>query len=248
MTEMVTVLLPTYNEAGNISPLIREILREVERPIEIIVIDDDSPDDTWRMVAGLARKDDRIRLVHRKGERGLTSALREGIVQARGEIVVWMDCDFSHPPSMIPRLLQALDKGADMVVSSRYVAGGADQRDERLHRILSRIITTAASLALDRSFRDYTSGFVAVRREVLTTNRLEGDYGEYFIRFIYQAIRQGYRAREIPFVNVSRGVGESKTATSLFGFARRGRKYIWTILGLALVDRVGRRQGRVRSA
>ena len=234
MADRVSVLLPTYNEAGNIGRLVREILRVVPDPVEILVVDDDSPDDTAGEVEALARRDDRVRLLRRTGERGLASAIRDGLAAVRGEVVVWMDCDFSHPPELIPRMLEGIASGYDAVVASRYVPGGSDRRAQRLHRWLSRGITTFASLALGRSFKDYTSGFIAVRRSVLDTVRIGGDYGEYFIALMHRLLRNGCRVLEIPYANVSREVGESKTATSAFGFLARGRRYVSTILSLAL--------------
>jgi dolichol-phosphate mannosyltransferase len=182
----------------------------------------------------IASEDGRVRLLSRTGRRGLVSALREGIGRAQGEVIVWMDADFSHPPSLIPRMLDEIEKGRDLAVASRYVPGGSDRRDQRLHRCLSRIITRLASLALDGSFGDYTSGFIAIRRSALDAIRLEGDYGEYFISLVYQAIRNGYGVTEVPYANAPRRAGRSKTASSAFGFARRGRKYLSMIFRLAL--------------
>ena len=200
---------------------------------EIIVVDDDSPDGTWKLVQELAEKDERIRLRRRVGQRGLTSALNEGIKAAKGDILVWMDCDFSHPPEMVPELLDQVNQGYDIAVASRYVSGGGDYRNEQLHRLLSRIITGLSSLLLDGSFKDYTSGFIAVRKSVFEKVKLEGDYGEYFISLIYQALKSGFRVTEVPFKNVSRQAGESKTALSALDFAVRGRKYFYTIFKLA---------------
>src|SRR5688500_5538138 len=97
---MLSVILPTYNEADNIVPLIEEVRRAVG-DAEIVVVDDDSPDGTWRRVEE-ARPE--VRLLRRVGRRGLTSAIREGIQASRGERVAWMDCDFSTPPEVLPRL------------------------------------------------------------------------------------------------------------------------------------------------
>jgi dolichol-phosphate mannosyltransferase len=234
MAGPVSILLPTYNEAENLAPLLRALSEAIDRPLELIVIDDDSPDGTWRRVAEAASGDERIRLIRRIDERGLVSALRRGISAARGDVVMWLDCDFSHPPSLAPELLRALDDGADIAVASRYVPGGADRRRETLHRALSWSINTLAQLALGRGFRDYTSGYIAARRAIFERVRLQGDYGEYFISLICQARRLGYRVREVPFINYSRERGESKTATSAWGFARRGRKYLATIARLAI--------------
>ena len=231
MNGLLSVILPTYDEAGNIVPLIREILEVVEGEVEVVVVDDDSPDGTWRLVGELGRELGEVRLLHRTGQKGLTSALADGIAICRGDIVIWMDSDFSHPPRLIPAMLRALDD-ADCAVASRYVPGGADRRDEQLHRLLSWSINHIARLVLGGSFLDYTSGFIAVSRRALESVTLEGDYGEYFISLIHHLLVGGYVLREVPFVNLSREVGVSKTATSPLGFALRGRKYLGTILSL----------------
>ncbi|MFI5301019.1 MAG: polyprenol monophosphomannose synthase [Polyangiales bacterium] len=233
----VTIVLPTYNEAGNVVPLIERAVAAVRAPLEIVVVDDDSTDGTWQTVQALATSDPRIRLVRRVGERGLTSAIRRGVAEARGDLIVWMDCDLSHPPEVIPSLLARLDRGADLVVASRYVAGGSDAREGWLHRLLSRLLSEAAGLALSRTFKDYTSGFAAARRQVFDAGSLDGDYGEYFIALVDRARRRGFIVVEIPYSNVSRSTGTSKTASSALGFAVRGRKYLRTIATLAIEAR-----------
>ncbi len=233
----VSAVLATLNEAENIGPLIEGVLAALatvpDVEPEVVVVDDDSPDGTADVVAALQAERPEVRLVRRRGERGLTSAIRRGVAESRGDVVIWMDCDLSHPPSVIPALLAELSRGADVAVASRYVRGGADRRDEDLHRALSLVINGLSWALLDRRFRDYTSGFVAARRAVLDATRLEGDYGEYFISFIYQALRAGFSVREVPFANYSRRHGESKTATHPLHFARRGRKYLATVARLA---------------
>lgn len=233
MPGLISIILPTYNEAENIVSLVEEICASLDQPFEVIVVDDDSPDGTWELVEALQGDDKPIRLIRRTTERGLVSAVREGIAQAQGEVVVWMDCDFSHPPALVPQMLEEIARGADVVIPSRYVPGGADQRDEALHRILSRVLNSLAFLTLDGSFHDWTSGFIAARRSIFETIRLRGDYGEFFISLVFQALQQGFRVVEIPYVNLSRQRGTSKTATSTLGFATRGRKYLYTIARLA---------------
>ena len=231
----ISVILPTYNERENIVPLIRRVLQALSHyQVEIIVVDDDSPDGTWQEVAALAENDPRVCLIHRTQERGLTTAIATGIAQARGKWVAWMDCDLSMPPEDLPRLAQALQSGADMAVGSRYLPGGGDVGHSRMALAFSRIINWTASLLLDRRLTDYTSGFIMARREVFERIALRGDYGEYCIDLLYRALRTGFRVVEVPYVCVPRRAGESKTATSLSGFFRRGWKYVVTVLRLRL--------------
>jgi dolichol-phosphate mannosyltransferase len=230
MTE-VSVVLPTYNEAGNIRPLIEVLLSLLPSDSEIIVVDDDSPDLTWRVVEPLGRKEPRIHLIRRVGRRGLTSALREGIECSTGKYVFWLDCDFSQPPEKIPELLEAL-KDYDIVVASRYVSGGKEEGHSRLGSLMSKMICLFASTVLSPAIRDYTSGYVGTRKELLTSIPLRGDYGEYCIDFLYRAHKNGYRILELPYTCVPRRSGKSKTASDLKGYLGRGRKYIWTVLRL----------------
>ncbi|MCS7261334.1 MAG: polyprenol monophosphomannose synthase [Anaerolineae bacterium] len=231
----ISLILPTYNERENIIPLIQRALAALaDYQVEIIVVDDDSPDGTWREVANLAEHNARVRLIHRTQERGLTTAIATGIAQARGRWVAWMDCDLSMPPEDLTRLAQALESGADMAVGSRYLPGGGDVGHSWTALAFSRVINWGASLLLDRRLTDYTSGFVMARREVLAHIPLRGDYGEYCIDLLYRALRMGFRIVEVPYVCVPRQAGESKTATNLLGFFRRGWKYVITVLRLRL--------------
>ena len=227
----VSVVLPTFNEVGNIGLLIEALLARLPGPSEIIVVDDDSPDLTWQAVEELRKMDPRIHLIRRIGRRGLTSALQEGIAAAEGAYVFWMDCDLSQPPEKISELLEAL-KDNDIVVASRYVPGGEEKGHSALGSMLSKMICRFASLVLSSVIKDYTSGYVGARKEILKAIPLEGDYGEYCIGFLYRALRKGYRILEIPYTCRPRHSGESKTATHLSGYLKRGSKYILTILKL----------------
>lgn len=229
----VSVVLPTYNERDNIVPLIQAILLHTQHPTEVWVVDDDSPDGTWQVVQGMAAKDPRVHLLRRVDERGLTSAIAAGIAASRGDVVVWMDCDFSMPPEVVPQLVAALEK-ADVAVGSRYVCGGRDVGHSPMARAFSRAINLFASLLLGWGVRDYTSGFIAARREVLERIPLRGDYGEYCIDLLYRAQRAGYRVVEIPYTCVERAGGESKTGANVLDYLRRGWKYVWTVLRLRL--------------
>ena len=226
-----TVILPTYNERDNITLLIEAILDAVKPAPEILVVDDDSPDGTWQVVEELAMKYPTIRLIRRTDERGLTSAISRGIAEAQGDVVVWMDTDLAMPADKIPDLLDAL-ADSDLAIGSRYVRGGRDTGHSFVAQVFSRTINWFAGLFLGFSITDYTSGFLAVRREVFDHITLQGDYGEYCIDLLYRARKLGYRLKEIPYDCVERHAGESKTATNVMGFFTRGMNYVITILRL----------------
>ncbi|MCB0212578.1 MAG: polyprenol monophosphomannose synthase [Anaerolineae bacterium] len=233
----ITIVLPTYNEAGNIEKLIQrtiDALGDYPGGIEVMVVDDDSPDRTWELASQVAETDERVRVIHRQTERGLTSALNRGIRDARGQWVGWMDCDMSMPPEDWPWLAQALADGADVAIGSRYVPGGSDVAHTLTGRLFSRTINIWAGLMLGWSVKDYTSGFVLARKSVFDNLELRGDYGEYCIDMLYRVKRAGCTIHEIPYVCVPRMAGESKTAQNAWGYLKRGVNYVKTLFQLRL--------------
>jgi dolichol-phosphate mannosyltransferase len=229
----ISVLLPTYNERDNIVPLIGRIQKVLEGPYEILVIDDDSPDGTWKLVKEVSERDQRVRLIHRTQEKGLTSALLTGLHAARGEIVAWMDCDLSMPPEILPFLIRKIPS-YDLAVGSRYIPGGQDIGHSWMASFSSRLICKACSWLLDPAIKDYTSGYIVGRKKTIMDIGLKGDYGEYCIRLLYQAVRNGYKVIEIPYTFKPRHTGKSKTFSSPIDFFLKGRKYLYTLLALKL--------------
>jgi len=238
----VTIVMPTFNEAGNVADLIRESVGYVRRAgvaeVEVIVVDDDSPDQTWRVAMETSCPDAQVRVIRRMENHGLTASLNDGIAAARMDVIVWMDCDFSQPPEKIPQMLFMIGQGFDVAVNSRYVLGGGEARSGKggaLQLYLSRRLNGVLRFLLKDSFYDYTSGFVAARRDVFNDMRLRGDYGEYFIDFIYRLLRDNrYTVCELPYIMQPRRSGESKTGSNLLQFMKRGRKYLMTIIRLRL--------------
>ncbi len=229
----LTVILPTYNERGNVPVLIADILRTVREPVRVLVVDDNSPDGTWQVVERLAGEDERVRLLRRVDERGLTSAIQAGIRAADTEAVSWMDVDLAMPAHVIPQLLERLEAGADIAVGSRYVRGGSDPGHSPMAQAFSRVINAFAAVLLRAGVRDYTSGFIAARRTVFDRIELRGDYGEYCIDLLARAAHAGLRIDEVPYACGSRLSGESKTGASFTDYLRRGTGYVRTVVRLA---------------
>jgi dolichol-phosphate mannosyltransferase len=227
----VSVVLPTFNEREHIVDLIAAIQEALPDDTEIIVVDDDSPDGTWRAVQDYATGHANVRLLRRIGRRGLTSAFKEGIGLSTGQVVCWMDCDFSMPPEKLPELVAAT-RITDLAVGSRYVRGGADLGHSTMALAFSRAINLFAGALLGFYVHDYTSGFIAARRRVLDAIPLRGDYGEYFIDLMARSKRMGFTMTEVPYTCVPRRSGESKTGTNVWGYLSRGAKYVTTILSL----------------
>jgi dolichol-phosphate mannosyltransferase len=233
----VSVIFPTYNERDNIEPLILEVLKHTPPNTEVIVVDDNSPDGTWRVVEGMQKSLPQLYLLRRLDKRGLASALRDGIAFSKGEVIVWSDSDFSMPPRKINDLLETIAQGSDVAVGSRFVKGGGVQivtgsNDTLLAYLMSVTLNKFIQRVLGREFHDYTSGFIAFRRRVLEKISLRGNYGEYFIDFIYRARKLRYRVTEIPYMCVERRTGVGKTGQKFSDFVGKGWKYVWLTVRL----------------
>ena len=226
---MISIVLATYNERESIETTIRALLAEAPEPMEIVVVDDESPDNTWHVVESLDLPN--VKVIRRMATRGLASAFNRGIIESRGDYVGWMDADMSMPPSMIPKMYRAIvDEGYDVVIASRYAPGGVDDR-HWLRTLSSRLINGFARLVLGYGIKDYDSGFVLIRRAVLdSVTIIPRGYGEYFIEFIYNACRKGLRVGEIGYYFRDRTVGVSKSAPSLLRFFRTGLQYVERIV------------------
>lgn len=227
----VSVVLATYNERENILDTISEVFRHVTASVEVIVVDDDSPDETWRLVVDFDNPN--VKVIRRVNTRGLASAFNRGIIESRGQIVCWMDADMCMPPSMLPAMLEKLDS-FDLVIGSRYVAGAKDDRHP-LRVISSRLINGLATQVLGYGIRDYDSGFVVLRRSVFDqVSIIPTGYGAYFMEFVYTCRRKGLTVFEIPYVFRDRTKGVSKSAPSLIKFASTGMQYVLRIFAARL--------------
>lgn len=224
---LTTVMLATYKESETIVSLVTDILQTVPAPLEVIVVDDDSPDGTAEVIRGM--QDERVRVIHRQGTRGLASAYMRGLIESRGEVICWMDADGCHPVSLVPEMIRMLDT-EDVVIGSRFVEGGKDDRD-RVRVLTSIWINTLARWVLGYGIGDYDSGFIVLRRSVLDHALfVPTGYGEYFIELVYNACRKGMRVKEIGYVFRDRDVGESKSFQSWFRFLRLGSRYVLRIV------------------
>ena len=195
---MISIILATYNEREMIQTTITELLKEGPEEMEIIVVDDDSPDNTWHIAESMDLPN--VKVIRRKGTRGLASAFNRGIIESRGDYVGWMDADMSMPPSMIPEMYRMIVKeGYDIVIGSRYAPGGVDDRP-LLRTVASRLINRFAELVLDYGIKDYDSGFVLMKRSALdSVTIIPRGYGEYFIEFIYNACKKGLKVGELGY-------------------------------------------------
>jgi dolichol-phosphate mannosyltransferase len=215
------VVIPTYDEAGNIEPLLRR-LRAVVPAADVLVVDDASPDGTGAIAEALGRELGRMEVLHRPGKSGLGRAYREGF--ARGlaagyEVIVQMDADLSHDPGALPSLLAPLEAGvADVVIGSRYVPGGSIPAWPWHRRALSRVGNRYATTVLEVSARDITSGYRAYLAPALAgldlaTVRADG-YG-FMIELARRGSERGVRFVEVPITFADRVRGESKMSARI---------------------------------
>ena len=212
------VCLPTYNERDNLEPMARalgDVFAASALDARILVIDDASPDGTGAVADRLAGTLPYVSVLHRPGKAGLGPAYIAGFRRALaegGELVVTMDCDFSHDPADVPRLVDAAER-ADLVLGSRYVAGGGIRNWGPVRRAISRSGSLYAQALLRIGVRDLTGGFKCYRREVLEAIDVDaiGTRGYAFqIETTYRAVRAGFRVAEVPITFTDRETGGSK--------------------------------------
>jgi dolichol-phosphate mannosyltransferase len=166
----LSVIVPTFNEAANVRPLLERIARALAGIDYDLTFVDDSTDGTAEVLAALAQEAPRLRVVHRQDRRGLASAVTEGIALARGDVVCVLDADLQHPPEIVPALLEALERtGADLAIASRYVPGGSNVTLSPSRRLVSHGAIALARLLLARArpVADPVSGFFAFRRRIV---------------------------------------------------------------------------------
>lgn len=209
------VVLPTYDEAGNIERIVEAVLAKLPPTARVLIVDDNSPDGTGEIAEGIAAREQRVTTIHRPRKEGLGPAYIEGFRRALAdgaELVLEMDADFSHDPAYLPRLLEAASR-ADLAIGSRYVAGGGVTEWTALRRAISRGGSTYARLVLGLGVRDLTGGFKCFRREVLEAIDLDSirSRGYAFqVELTYRAIQRGFKVVEVPIVFRDRRAGSSK--------------------------------------
>jgi dolichol-phosphate mannosyltransferase len=216
-----TVCLPTYNERENLPRMIEALAGVLRDGDRVLVIDDDSPDGTGTLADGLAAEHAFLDVLHRDRKEGLGRAYIDGfrrVLATDAELVLEMDCDFSHDPADVPRLIAAAESGADLVLGSRYVPGGGTRNWGLVRRLISRGGSVYAALFLHMGVKDPTGGFKCFRRAVL--ERLDLDAvtprGYAFqIEMTYRVKRLGFRVVEIPITFVDRVVGKSKMSRAV---------------------------------
>jgi len=217
------IVIPTYNERDCLPAIVPAVRAAVPDAI-VLIVDDNSPDGTGVLADEMAAADRHVEVLHRAGKEGLgaayLAAFRHALDDARGFArVVQMDADFSHDPADVPRLLAALDAGADVAVGSRYTPGGGTENWGLARRAISQGGGLYARVVLGVGVRDLTAGFKAWKASALRGIHLQDvnarGYG-FQIEMTYRAMRNGFHVREVPIRFVDRRVGQSKMSGTIF--------------------------------
>jgi dolichol-phosphate mannosyltransferase len=226
MTRPAWLILPTYNEAPNLQPLVEAVLPVLAAASpgghRVLVVDDDSPDGTGRLADALAAREPAVEVLHRPAREGLGPAYLAGFARALGAgagYVIQMDADFSHDPRDVARLLATAEQGADLVVGSRYVAGGGITADWRpARRALSRAGCWYAQTLLGVGVRDLTGGFKCFRAaalEALDLSSVRSVGYAFQVELTYRAIRRALTVVEVPIRFQDRRAGDSKMSPAI---------------------------------
>jgi dolichol-phosphate mannosyltransferase len=230
------VCLPTYNERENLE---RMVWRLEDKGVRVLVIDDSSPDGTGEIADRLAAELPWVEVLHRPRKEGLGRAYVDGfrrVLAGDAELILEMDCDFSHDPEDVPRLIAAVDEGADLALGSRYVPGGGTANWGLLRRLISRAASIYTRVLL-MPIHDATGGFKCFRRQVLETIDLDSiDAAGYVfqIETTYRTLRRGFRVVEVPIRFVDRTAGRSKMSRAIVLEA------VWKVPRLRLAALAGR--------
>lgn len=213
--------IPTYNERDNVEAIAAAALKADDR-IDVLIVDDNSPDGTGKIADELAAKESRIRVLHRPEKRGLGKAylhaFREALKLGYG-FVVEMDADFSHDPRCLPAMIDEAAQGTHVVLGSRYVAGGGTVNWGLGRRFLSRGGSFYARTILNVDIADLTGGYKCFRREVLETidlGAINSTGYAFQIEMTYRALQKGFSVKELPIIFEDRRVGQSKMSRAIF--------------------------------
>jgi dolichol-phosphate mannosyltransferase len=237
--ERVLVIVPTYNESANLPRLVPSILSRDPR-LEVLVVDDGSPDGTGRIADGIAAVEPRVHVLHRPGKLGLGTAYLDGFrwgIAREYDVLFEMDADFSHDPAHLPQFLDSIER-YDVVLGSRYLHGRVTVVNWPIGRLLlSYFANVYARWVTGLPIADLTGGFKAFRRPVLEAielDRVESNGYAFQIEMSFRAWKKGFRLGEIPIMFVDRDQGQSKMSKKIV------REAIWRVWRLRLLALTGR--------
>ncbi|MCK5799282.1 MAG: polyprenol monophosphomannose synthase [Deltaproteobacteria bacterium] len=235
MSSEVLITIPTYNERENIEPLLEQVFEQLP-DVNVLIVDDASPDGTGELAEEIAARDPRVAVLHRAGKLGLGTAYIAGFkygLERDYQYLFEMDADFSHDPRFLGDLLARAKDDADLALGSRYIEGGGTVNWGFLRQAISRGGNIYARTILGTSVSDMTGGFKCFRRHVLEAIDLDSIRSEGYgfqIEMTYRALQGGFKVVEVPIVFADRRVGESKMSK---GIVAEAMWMVWRIrLGL----------------
>ena len=223
----ISIIIPTYNESQNILQILKSIKDNLPKNFvtQTIVVDDNSPDGTGKLVEDYLKNikkmaDYTIEIIHRKAKDGLSSAILKGIQHAKGDTIVVMDCDFSHPPHIIPKLIESIKKYQyDIVVASRYIKGGKIQGWSLKRKTMSKFATLIAKKGLGINTHDPMSGFFAFKRNIIKGLNIDAIGYKFLLEILVKT--KDVSIKEIPYTFQNRELGSSKLSIrTIFDYYR----------------------------
>jgi len=238
------VVIPTYNERDNIEKLVGEVLAQ-DASISVLIVDDNSPDGTGELADGLAARNDRVRVLHRRGKLGLGSAYREGFriaLEMGADYVVEMDADFSHDPAILPLFLAKMQE-CDLVIGSRYLNGVSVVNWPLRRLMLSYFASVYTRIITGLRISDCTSGFKCFRREVLEAidlGAVMSDGYSFQIEMNFRCMEKGFRIGEVPIIFIDRHAGTSKMSKKI---VREAVIMVWKLKIGSMIGKLLRRGG-----
>jgi len=238
------VVIPTYNERDNIEKLVGEVLAQ-DASISVLIVDDNSPDGTGELADGLAARNDRVRVLHRRGKLGLGSAYREGFriaLELGADYVVEMDADFSHDPAILPLFLAKMQE-CDLVIGSRYLNGVSVVNWPLRRLMLSYFASVYTRIITGLRISDCTSGFKCFRREVLEAidlGAVMSDGYSFQIEMNFRCMEKGFRIGEVPIIFIDRHAGTSKMSKKI---VREAVIMVWKLKIGSMIGKLLRRGG-----
>lgn len=240
MARRVLIITPTYNERENLETFL-SLVFGVAPTVDVLVVDDNSPDGTGALADEIAAKDPRVKVMHRPGKMGLGTAYLAGFRRAledNYDVVFEMDTDLSHDPKYIPDFLRAIDEGADLVIGSRNIPGGGVEGWGVGRHFLSKGGSLYSRTILGLSVHDLTSGFKAFTRrglEAIELDRVQSNGYSFQIELTFRVLRKGLRVKEVPIVFVDRRAGQSKMSRKIFAEAIG---MVWKLRADAILGRL----------
>ena len=233
MLAKTSIILCTYNEAHHIKNTILQI-QKIIKNLELIIVDDNSNDGTKEILEQL-NQEKKFKVIFRNKSRGLASAFLRGVIESSGDYIGWLDTNMTESVAIFEKMSSLLNSENDIIILSRYVEGGSDKR-KLIRSLSSKYFNILCRFVLQLPIKDLTSGIFIMKREVIDEVTFLGyGHGEFFIEFIDNAHRKGFKIKEIPFNQYTEDtLGTSKTAPNLIKFSFLGLMYFMRIISIII--------------